>query len=426
MIKLFHNIRKQLLEQDKISNYLKYAIGEIILVVFGILIALQINNWNQNRIEQETLWGYLNNISINIENDLKQASDLNFINEQLANNTQHFWRLRSKKDFTFTDYKATEDYLNILFNLESFEPNTSGFETLKTTGYLGKLQGTDIETLLLTYYESAAQVSKWENKGRTFLDNLLMENNKTNWGFSYEALFNLGRDSTAFTEIKDNYQKMLNAPTYDAAVVSHGYNNFLPSKLKLHFIGKSILDLINQHKLQASDQVMRSVALYKTDFSDIGQEEVVINGIIPKSVHILTDSNKGFDKLKFEGHENYLEFHINPNLNWAAAMFVVDSLGFNNRPSKDFTAYKKIQVELKGKTGGEKLELALKDKYDPDDGTESRVPLTLSKDWQTYTFDLQKDFPKANLKHLYQLAGFVVQDPKGMTLKIKNIQFLKE
>ena len=247
MIKLFHNIRKQLLEQGKISNYLKYAFGEIILVVIGILIALQINNWNQNRIENEMLWGYLNNIRINIENDLNQASDLNFINEQIANNTSKFWRLRSKKDFTFTDFKVTEDYLYTLFNLESFEPNTSGFETLKTTGYLGKLQGTDIETLLLTYYEFAAQVNKWQNKERTFMDNLLMENNKINWGFSYEALFNLGRDAKGFVDIKDNYQKMINSPTYDAAVVSHGYNYFLTSKLKLHFIGKSILDLINQH-----------------------------------------------------------------------------------------------------------------------------------------------------------------------------------
>jgi len=44
MIKLFRNIRKQLLNQGKTTNYLKYAVGEIVLVVIGILIALQINN----------------------------------------------------------------------------------------------------------------------------------------------------------------------------------------------------------------------------------------------------------------------------------------------------------------------------------------------------------------------------------------------
>lgn len=49
MIKFFRKIRQNLLSEGKTGKYLKYAIGEIILVVIGILIALQINNWNENR-----------------------------------------------------------------------------------------------------------------------------------------------------------------------------------------------------------------------------------------------------------------------------------------------------------------------------------------------------------------------------------------
>lgn len=49
MIKLFRNSRKKLLDKNKTQRYLKYAIGEIFLVVIGILIALQINTWNENR-----------------------------------------------------------------------------------------------------------------------------------------------------------------------------------------------------------------------------------------------------------------------------------------------------------------------------------------------------------------------------------------
>ena len=49
MIKFFRHIRKDLMEKNKTGKYLKYAIGEIVLVVIGILIALQINNWNENR-----------------------------------------------------------------------------------------------------------------------------------------------------------------------------------------------------------------------------------------------------------------------------------------------------------------------------------------------------------------------------------------
>ncbi len=49
MIKFFRKIRQNLLSEGKTGKYLKYAIGEIVLVVIGILIALQINNWNENR-----------------------------------------------------------------------------------------------------------------------------------------------------------------------------------------------------------------------------------------------------------------------------------------------------------------------------------------------------------------------------------------
>ena len=48
MIKFFRHIRQKLLSEGKTARYIKYAIGEIVLVVIGILIALQINNWNTN------------------------------------------------------------------------------------------------------------------------------------------------------------------------------------------------------------------------------------------------------------------------------------------------------------------------------------------------------------------------------------------
>jgi sensor domain CHASE-containing protein len=52
MIKFFRNIRKNRLNEGKTSKYFKYAIGEIVVVVIGILIALQINNWNSNQKDE--------------------------------------------------------------------------------------------------------------------------------------------------------------------------------------------------------------------------------------------------------------------------------------------------------------------------------------------------------------------------------------
>ena len=59
MIKFFRRIRQQLLSENKFSKYLFYAIGEIILVVIGILLALQINNWNEEKKERVQEQKYL-------------------------------------------------------------------------------------------------------------------------------------------------------------------------------------------------------------------------------------------------------------------------------------------------------------------------------------------------------------------------------
>ncbi len=62
MIKFFRKIRQNLLIENKTSKYFKYAIGEIVLVVIGILIALQINNWNENRKETSEINLILKNL----------------------------------------------------------------------------------------------------------------------------------------------------------------------------------------------------------------------------------------------------------------------------------------------------------------------------------------------------------------------------
>lgn len=70
MIKFFRKIRQRLLTENKFSKYLLYAIGEIVLVVIGILIALQINNWNTSNQTREVEIKYLKEIGKNLESDL--------------------------------------------------------------------------------------------------------------------------------------------------------------------------------------------------------------------------------------------------------------------------------------------------------------------------------------------------------------------
>lgn len=85
MIKFFRKIRQKVLTENKLSNYLIYAIGEIILVVIGILIALQINNWNERRKANKQELLLLKQLQIDINSNLNGVVELNerlYINKE--------------------------------------------------------------------------------------------------------------------------------------------------------------------------------------------------------------------------------------------------------------------------------------------------------------------------------------------------------
>ena len=72
MIKFFRKIRQNLLMENKTGKYFKYAIGEIILVVIGILIALQINNWNEKRGQENKIKSVYSIIKSDLTNDIEK------------------------------------------------------------------------------------------------------------------------------------------------------------------------------------------------------------------------------------------------------------------------------------------------------------------------------------------------------------------
>ena len=86
MLRLIRKIRRKLIEQGKIRNYLFYAIGEIILVVIGILIALQINSLNQKRLDNDAAFDVLNRLTQDIDADYKR---LIFIDSTYTKNLEN-------------------------------------------------------------------------------------------------------------------------------------------------------------------------------------------------------------------------------------------------------------------------------------------------------------------------------------------------
>lgn len=84
MLNAFRKIRYQLMETKKTGRYLKYAIGEIVLVVIGILMALQINNWNENRKNQQIVDSFITKLRTQLAlNIVKTEERIAFLNHNL-------------------------------------------------------------------------------------------------------------------------------------------------------------------------------------------------------------------------------------------------------------------------------------------------------------------------------------------------------
>jgi hypothetical protein len=98
MIKFFRKIRQNLISQDKTSTYIKYAVGEIILVVIGILIALSINNWNEQRKQNNEEIYILNQLKIEFEADSIKINTLEKLTSGKVKQSKNLLKLIKEYD----------------------------------------------------------------------------------------------------------------------------------------------------------------------------------------------------------------------------------------------------------------------------------------------------------------------------------------
>lgn len=162
MLRFFRHIRKKLIQEDKVRSYFLYAIGEILLVVIGILIALQVNNWNEqrkNRIYELTMLEEVQRELIN---------DSEIIESWIPNlkSVQHSFReLALMKN----DPNKNLDSLGIhLQRIRGYgitiNINKSPFEAIKSAG-LDKISNQEIRNNLSTLYGYHIEsIEEWINE----------------------------------------------------------------------------------------------------------------------------------------------------------------------------------------------------------------------------------------------------------------------
>jgi hypothetical protein len=171
MINFLRKIRHKLLHEGlpagqagKFANYIKYGIGEIFLVVIGILIALQINTWNENRKLDQQEKSYLNRLIQENKSDvLTFAAEIERLeknNEKIANFSNAF------KDSDSSDsllVHSASEFMIYGSLYPGFNPSISTYEDLSSTGNLGIIKDTGLRDKIVSHYQSY-QAVEWDYK----------------------------------------------------------------------------------------------------------------------------------------------------------------------------------------------------------------------------------------------------------------------
>ncbi|MBZ0328301.1 MAG: hypothetical protein K8F54_11890 [Altibacter sp.] len=145
MIKFFRIIRQNLVTENKFSKYLIYAIGEIILVVIGILIAISINNWNIDRLEKKEVANFLEQIETELNWDI-----IHF-NQTLSNIQRYTYYLDKVSDRKYDEIDLSQLPNSLAMNSSSKNFGLSYTKMLES-GIIKHIENSQISKKLQTYY----------------------------------------------------------------------------------------------------------------------------------------------------------------------------------------------------------------------------------------------------------------------------------
>ena len=132
MFKFFRRIRQGLLKEGKFYGYLVYAIGEIILIIIGILIALQISNWNETRKLKSIEISLLKGISVDLTQNINQVKAIISADDKDIQKGENLLKILKDPESTFHDsLKLSFGVINSYF---PFEHTDGAYENLKQKG----------------------------------------------------------------------------------------------------------------------------------------------------------------------------------------------------------------------------------------------------------------------------------------------------
>ena len=237
MTPFFRRIRLKLANENKFLKYSRYAIGEIVLVVIGILIALQINNWNENRKSKQIVSNIYSIVKSDLDADIKGIDEI--INYMESADT--IFKSVLNNTLTQADYEKNKDYTRIINGFPDIILKKRGLKLLESNSSIidsGKDKLSIEINNFYSLYNTEIEVALAEMSG-DFEDNYFYWKNNMPW---FNDMFRLNEKTT----LNDDLIKYL---------LTADYRTRVGSFYVLHY--QIYLELIKEYKSEALKLIQR-------------------------------------------------------------------------------------------------------------------------------------------------------------------------
>ncbi|WP_370476951.1 DUF6090 family protein [Tamlana flava] len=223
MIKFFRNIRKNLLAEGKTANYLKYAIGEIVLVVIGILIALQINNWNERRKQRTEEIEILKNIKSDFANTIIEFEENNAFKKRIISTSAVIYEVIHTKRNPYTEKQLDSLISELLIN-PTYNGQSETLNILFNSGKINIISNDSIKNKLVLWPQQVEDMTEDEVYGSNIVYNNLYPILKR-----YVSLYNVNNqlqykfklvDYSSQSSFTSDYYSLLNTMEFESTLAS--------------------------------------------------------------------------------------------------------------------------------------------------------------------------------------------------------------
>ena len=427
---------------DNLRKYLGYAAGEIFLVIVGILIALQIDAWYEDKQIRANLNTQLGSVADSITQDLVDIVNLKRHRTDAILNSSLLLEVTGVEDNDRSWYDR--EFISFVSQLIAssqvpvyFVPSTGAYQALESSGHANHIRSAELKRRLNDYYATVERIVfaerelnnlvrevslKYETDTTAGMPKLVLREPLLAWENDPET-GELREDAARF---RTAYLELIFNSVTQTLVRSNRNQPLLKEYERLLSLGELLTRQIEAYI--ADDRYVGPDSIIFSADSKLGPASVIDNGRF--EAHSFgffdapEDGNHGDRLGDLVLGDDYLGINYRGTDEWAFVFAAVGTIEVNvSKNSLDYSRFDRIRLELKRESGCEDLRLVLKDAEDPDDGSQANVRLDLSGEWATYEYPLAL-FSDADLTKLQVVVGFLMFED-ACSFSIRDVAYLE-